>query len=568
MAVIIFFPGSAIAENHASYESGAGITPLNFFYFFDRFAEKIRAATIFDTKKKLEFAFSLLKERTEEVKAVRKDKGYDAYNSKEYEIARESQMEAVRDIGRRLSGLRDEEIQRFYKKLNEEAPKVQEHLRQDLFALSVKKKELREAINEARKAGDAVRAGSLLEELTTAKNRFDRLAKAADRSNIIIDIEVEKIEDDFEDNVKREIILEKAKKLKESLAYTIYDPEGEWASNPAAVQRLERIIEAIRHQRMEDRLAADYKKFLEGEEKRFKELEEKTKPPEEKELDRKLAQELAAKRSEELKQTMRQQARQTVPAQNQSTPRSLGQPDADTLGGPIKFNPLLNFQGKVGEKFEYSFCQPPATRASDLCPAASVNPTGGKPPYHFQLGSGGFPPFGIALNLNGLLSGAPSAEGSRTFSVCAIDLAGSNACRTIAFTVKPKAAGDKDACYAAYNAAYDICNRAYNLGGEEYGDYNTFNNCIGGAERKRDDCLCAARADYLCRSIQAPAPLPPETSGASCWVEREECHKKNDNDRVACYNSCPSGDAGTQCAFDCTIKSNAETDRCNAISCQ
>lgn len=39
----------------------------------------------------------------------------------------------------------------------------------------------------------------------------------------------------------------------------------------------------------------------------------------------------------------------------------------------------------------YSFCQP-AISGNDLC-QHSTNPSGGQPPYHFQLGAGGgFPP--------------------------------------------------------------------------------------------------------------------------------------------------------------------------------
>ena len=75
---------------------------------------------------------------------------------------------------------------------------------------------------------------------------------------------------------------------------------------------------------------------------------------------------------------------------------------------------------------------------SDLCGAfdTTTNPTGGNPPYHFTLESGvGFPPFGIMLNLNGLLAGTPTTEGTSTFGVCAVDQVGTQTCRTTSLEV-------------------------------------------------------------------------------------------------------------------------------------
>jgi hypothetical protein len=83
----------------------------------------------------------------------------------------------------------------------------------------------------------------------------------------------------------------------------------------------------------------------------------------------------------------------------------------------------------------YSFCRPPIS-GNDLCDATATNPTGGQPPYHFELGTGGgFPPIGMRLNLNGTLTGTPTVAGVSNFVVCAVDLAGRSACDTVRFTV-------------------------------------------------------------------------------------------------------------------------------------
>ena len=93
------------------------------------------------------------------------------------------------------------------------------------------------------------------------------------------------------------------------------------------------------------------------------------------------------------------------------------------------------------EPYSYSFCkqEPAVNDTSDLCGGpfdGSINPSGGESPYHFTLGTaGGFPPFGMILNLNGLLTGTPTAEGTSFFTVCAVDVAGAQVCRETSLKV-------------------------------------------------------------------------------------------------------------------------------------
>jgi hypothetical protein len=101
---------------------------------------------------------------------------------------------------------------------------------------------------------------------------------------------------------------------------------------------------------------------------------------------------------------------------------------------PVKFEqPELPATGPVvGQPFALSLCDPPVTNANDLCgnlTGGTSNPIGGSPPYHFQLDTGGgFLPFGLTLHPNGLITGTPSAAGTRNFRVCAVDLAGYQKC--------------------------------------------------------------------------------------------------------------------------------------------
>ena len=74
---------------------------------------------------------------------------------------------------------------------------------------------------------------------------------------------------------------------------------------------------------------------------------------------------------------------------------------------------------------------------------------GGNPPYHFQLATfSGFPPIGIILAPNGVLSGIPKTAGlSPPFTVCAVDLSGNvsvnnarrQTCSSVQLNVAPAA---------------------------------------------------------------------------------------------------------------------------------
>lgn len=92
----------------------------------------------------------------------------------------------------------------------------------------------------------------------------------------------------------------------------------------------------------------------------------------------------------------------------------------------------------VGMPYSYSFCSPRVETPSDICGKdEQFEPSGGNPPYHFQLGTGGgFPPMGMTLHPNGLLEGTPTTVGTSKFTVCAVDLAGTQSCNATSLEVK------------------------------------------------------------------------------------------------------------------------------------
>ena len=119
-----------------------------------------------------------------------------------------------------------------------------------------------------------------------------------------------------------------------------------------------------------------------------------------------------------------------------------GNQNAPATADKIIFTAPLQLEGEVGVPYEYSFCNPAPSGKSGLCGGIdpTTNPSGGKGPYSFYFGSGvGFQPFGLSLNLNGILSGTPAAEGSRSFQVCAKDIGGDFACQPVSLNIKPSA---------------------------------------------------------------------------------------------------------------------------------
>lgn len=107
---------------------------------------------------------------------------------------------------------------------------------------------------------------------------------------------------------------------------------------------------------------------------------------------------------------------------------------------PLKFTAPTLPPATIGMPYTFNFCSPPASPPSSPCgeEAGQQNPSGGVPPYHFQLQTGTFPPIGLVLDLNGTLAGTPDGNsGTYTFGVCAVDLAGSNVCPSVTLTVQP-----------------------------------------------------------------------------------------------------------------------------------
>ena len=110
--------------------------------------------------------------------------------------------------------------------------------------------------------------------------------------------------------------------------------------------------------------------------------------------------------------------------------------DSSSIGGII-IGPWNNIQTKIGESYEFRFCEPPSAISGATCGSladTTTDPKGGTPPYSFIKKSGFLPP-GMALELNGTLKGTPTQEGTYNFRLCAKDLYGGEGCQGLAVIV-------------------------------------------------------------------------------------------------------------------------------------
>src|SRR3989338_2877308 len=100
--------------------------------------------------------------------------------------------------------------------------------------------------------------------------------------------------------------------------------------------------------------------------------------------------------------------------------------------GEGNFDPLI-----IGYSYSISFCVPESARSGATCGGLAGDtqtPVGGSPPYSIVKGSGFLPP-GMSLELNGLLSGAPTTAGTYNFQICAKDLKMNQGCQSYKIVV-------------------------------------------------------------------------------------------------------------------------------------
>jgi len=142
----------------------------------------------------------------------------------------------------------------------------------------------------------------------------------------------------------------------------------------------------------------------------------------------------------------------------------------------------------VGEQYSYDF-------SKELIPLLPPESHSDPEIYSFYLDSGvGFPPMGLTLGIDGVLSGIPTGKSS-TFRVCVKDAGGRSACRTYNLYVNPKddSQPDDDTDNDGYTCPTTSCGTGSCCGatGEtEYGDFGEEITPAVSGVLVRDFCEC------------------------------------------------------------------------------
>lgn len=416
----------------------AGTIPLNPFYPFDRLGEEIKKIILLPfSGSRYKYLQKLKEERQAELAVVEATKKGDtvpaATTLKELVVGIQADMEDLRRrdvirVGRGLPSQLDLQgnpmpPEAYLSPAELAAVHAYNYIiNQKLFELNGQKTTLRTDIEKARAAGETAKVQELLAQLKTVKDEYTRISTENNRYIGAVTKERERIEDlltgpEMAYKVKAEIEAAQDRLYAEAERSGVTINKLTMAPLDDLIKQAERMLELQSYEQ-----AAGMSEKLDSVLKT---------------MEAKINAAITAK--EKLEMTLEEKA-ELKKAESAAKPplRPLGQP-TPTASRELTFVPLTNFTARVGERFEYSFCQPAVARTSDLCTGSATNPQFGIPPYSFKYDTmGGFAPFGLTLNKNGLLAGTPTTEGTYPFKVCAVDQGGFSVCPTITINVEGK----------------------------------------------------------------------------------------------------------------------------------
>ena len=391
LAVALLAGASARAQELGKAKAAAGVTPDSRWYYLDLMAENFWQSILIGPRRKLAYLNERIKERQAEMGVMAEGKGT---SSDEWQRAAghasDLTSQAKEIVKKRPV---KEDVDRYF--FGDAASLFDgEFVAEEKKRLQSRTDELRKLIVDARASGDESKANELGDVLKQAKSNYDEFLNRHGQMRSTGELIAEQLEDAFTGRDKAELVLRRAESWKERLVeegddkgvkridaliaeakQAIADAKAEEAEN--AVRKLP---QAIRETRI------DLKKTALDEEAK-KDLVAEPKPP------------APAKPAAQPKAPAPKPPLKKIPSESVKT-------------APLQLVYFPNLNGQVDTRIE-----------------AQYGGQDGLPPYHFQLEAGvGFPPSGVILDVNGLLSGAPKAAGTYTFSVCVVDTSGESVC--------------------------------------------------------------------------------------------------------------------------------------------
>ncbi len=210
------------------------------------------------------------------------------------------------------------------------------------------------------------------------------------------------------------------------------------------------------------------------------------------------------------------------------------------------------------------------------CDTVVATATGGTAPLYFSQGSlaGGGPPLGTALNLNGHVTGTASATGTYSFTVCAVDLVGSEDCKQTSVVVQDppsftltvsKSGNGKGSVYSdpsGISCGTD-CSQKYKLGTEveldayeSQGHFTGWSGACSGTDPTCTVTMDSAKsvsAEFTkCGEVGESCDSQPCCNVGEKCIPNQQCSWVIDwNATNICYGPCGGGhiDCGDGCCY-------------------
>lgn len=260
--------------------------------------------------------------------------------------------------------------------------------------------------------GNGKASAAITENAERAKMAFEEFTRRESQFRLSAELMAERAEDVFSGSRKAALVLTRDEPTSKTSAawdklLAALDPE---MKKPFTVQRLLDLMKTGTEAKNADTLAAELQKSIHADL-----LDARRKPA------------AAPKPAEAPKPVPpKPKAPKPVPAPApapapESAPTLQPIPSETVQRDPLLLIYYPELEGEVGTYF-----------------SAQYGGQDGLPPYHFQLETGGgFPPTGLILDVNGLLSGTPRIAGTSRFSACVVDTAGNNVCYETVMRINP-----------------------------------------------------------------------------------------------------------------------------------
>lgn len=199
LVALFVLGGSTVFAQNQTALPNAGLTPESNFYFLDKFGEALREFFTFNPEGKAHLQITFAAERIAEIKVILETKGIEA---KGLEVAQSRLQAHLANAATIVVDQKAEgkDVGQLAKELDDEfnAPKIalEQTFKAEKRALEAQEKELKGKILEARRASDAAKVESLVQQLGQIKAQKELLELKEEETEEALEQEEERLEEE------------------------------------------------------------------------------------------------------------------------------------------------------------------------------------------------------------------------------------------------------------------------------------------------------------------------------------------------------------------------------------